>query len=424
MNKLIQNLVIYEKLTQDKLVSLALELSLNDSDPELKARFYSELLEKASRQSLKGNIWLAYLWDKLLSDDNFFTRLAAGAKSISKAISNSVLRELAQIQALAQMELPDLGSYREIVREFTPPGAKIYGKYYRQILDKHHQLLAQGPPEELYLFLVNFHKTWGYGMLCRYSFFNWKGELSGIALEDNIQLSHLINCNSQKQEVLANTKAFMAHKKANNLLLYGERGTGKSSLVKAVGNHFGREGLRIVNLPLGELAKMDKLLNRLSQSAQRFIVFLDDVSFDSGDKDYKYLKSYIEGGLAVLPENTILYATSNRRHLIAESWQDRQGNDEAMYLTDTVAEKLALAERFGVTITFLAPDQESYLAIVEGIARNEGLKMETKELRRQALLWERWQNGRSGRTARQFINSLLGKDGDQPDNPPDSNPQK
>jgi predicted AAA+ superfamily ATPase len=386
----------------------------NSSDKDLWDNFYANFINKALEMGLEKDIWQIYLLDTVLNADNYFTRLAAAGKIVDSALKKQVTAELSAISAFAR-EIPPLKSgAQEICHDFTPPGKRTFGAVYQRFLAQNSSLLTENSPEEIFSRLEEFHRVWGFGCICRYSFFEWQGEkgICGISSEDNMRLEHIISYNGQKRELLNNTKAFSEGKGFNNMLLYGERGTGKSSLVRAIGNEFAASGMRMVNLPLDKINTADKLFEYLSLYRQKFIVLLDDISFDAADKQFIQLKSAIEGGLAVLPRNIVLYATSNRRHMVHESWRDRQNRDEIMYLSDTVAEKLALAERFGVTITFLPPDQEIYLEIVEGIAKNEGITIPVDELRFKALQWERWHHGRSGRTARQFINSLAAEGGD------------
>ncbi|MCL6635108.1 MAG: ATP-binding protein [Peptococcaceae bacterium] len=199
---------------------------------------------------------------------------------------------------------------------------------------------------------------------------------------------------------------------ANNVLLYGDRGTGKSSTVKALLNHYRDRGLRLVEVAKGDLNGFALIARQLRDRPQRFIIFVDDLSFEESEVAYKELKAVLEGGLESRPANVLIYATSNRRHLVREHFSDRAapaGPDGEVRGNDTVQEKLSLADRFGITVLFTSPDRALYLDIVRGLAKQRGISLAEGELERRALLWEAWHNGRSGRTARQFVDQISGR---------------
>ena len=207
---------------------------------------------------------------------------------------------------------------------------------------------------------------------------------------------------------MANTQAFVEGRPCNNALLVGARGTGKSSSVKALVNQFYKQGLRLVEVSKHDQKDLYNVLKSLRTSGKRFIVFLDDLSFEENESEYKYLKSILEGGVETKPDNVLIYATSNRQHLIRETWNDRSGNSDDLHKFDTVNEKLSLADRFGLTVTFLAPNQEEYMTIIEELAKRHDVDLSSTELRAMALKWEMTRSGRSGRAARQFISHILG----------------
>lgn len=377
----------------------------------LSGSFYTELCAYAQARGLGGNLWHAYLADRLLTDANLFARAASlwgnGADAHLQSLAGDELSQLATLFHLPMPEAPP--ALHALIDDFHPPQKTApYSAFYQQNLEACIKLMLAGDGQAALAFLLRFHYLWGYGDACRFNFFIWQdGGLRGVIRADAIELDDLIAYERQKQKVLENTKAFLRGAKANNMFLYGERGTGKSSLVKAVGNHYAPQGLKMVTLPRHQLAELGALLDYLDQLNQKYIVFLDDLSFDKEEKEYKYLKTLMEGGLSALPENVLLYATSNRRHLVAETWADRSTKDEAMYLNDIVSEKLSLSERFGIMVTFPAPNQNEYLEIVTAIAQKEGIELDHEQLCREAIAWERQQHTRSGRTARQFVNHLL-----------------
>ncbi|KLU61137.1 hypothetical protein CEB3_c27070 [Peptococcaceae bacterium CEB3] len=282
-----------------------------------------------------------------------------------------------------------------------------YGWWDERRLEIEAYLMGSGSVEEMVDFLARCHFENGYGLLSRYLAFRWEGHcLKGIVNPDCVQRTQLFGLERELSILAENTEHFLAGFRANNVLLYGNRGTGKSSAVKALLDTYWAEGLRLVELSKSALADLPEVVRSLGGSQQKFILFVDDLSFDDTELGYKSLKTVLEGGLAAEPGNVLIYATSNRRHLVKENFADRRGDE--VHAGDSVDEKLSLADRFGLTITFSAPDQKGYLGIVRGLARRRGLSIEDSELERMALRWEMTHNGRSGRTARQFVDYLEG----------------
>ncbi|MDI9515275.1 MAG: ATP-binding protein [Clostridiaceae bacterium] len=267
--------------------------------------------------------------------------------------------------------------------------------------------------------LLDFYSKYGSGIFARYKGFIWErsgdqGSLRGVDDPDPVRLSDFIGYKLQRNEIVENTLRFIKGYPANNLLLYGDRGTGKSSTVKALLNEYYDLGLRIIEIPKEFLADFGQILRMIRNRPQKFIAFIDDLSFSDEESSYTALKAVLEGSLENRPENLLVYATTNRRHLIKERFSDRAGlasgqADDEIHAADTMEEKLSLADRFGMTITFTAPDQEEYLTIVEGLADKRGIRIDKDVLHKKAIQWEMLYNGRSPRTALQFINWLEGQ---------------
>lgn len=269
--------------------------------------------------------------------------------------------------------------------------------------------------------LAAAYRAGGAGPLARFRAFRWSGAgLTPVVQPDVPSPEALIGYEEERALLRRNTAQFVAGYPANSVLLYGDRGTGKSSSVKsllhpdsAAGGHMEHwERLRLVEVPKARLGDFPAIVQRLRDRPQRFILFVDDLSFEDGETDYKDMKALLEGGIEARPANVVLYATSNRRHLIREQFTDRAGPDSNdVHARDTVEEKLSFSDRFGMTITFPSPSQSAYLAIVEGLATQRGLHLEPALLRAKAIEWAAWHNGRSGRTARQFVDFLEGEVG-------------
>lgn len=259
--------------------------------------------------------------------------------------------------------------------------------------------------------VVDYHNKNGTGKFAKYRAFVWEtvegkdGYLRGISEPDPIRLSQLIGYESQKEEIIKNTEQFLNNLPANNLLLYGSRGTGKSSTVKAIVNEYYNEGLRLIEVDKDQLVDFTRIIRLLKDKKQKFIIFVDDLVFAENEGSYSALKTIIEGRIEHRPSNILIYATTNRRHLVQENFSER---DDVHY-KDTLEEKLSLADRFGITISFFTPDQKQFLTIVDGIVENRKIDVDKEYLHAEALKWEKWHNGRSPRSATQFVDWLEGE---------------
>ena len=267
--------------------------------------------------------------------------------------------------------------------------------------------------------VIEFHKKNGTGRSTAYSAFVWErfegdneGRLREVAEPDPIRLCDLVGYEDQKKEIIDNTKHFLKGIPANNLLLYGSRGTGKSSTVKAILNEYYEEGLRLIEVDKEQLSDFTRIIRLLKHKKQKFIIFVDDLVFAENEASYSALKTILEGRVENRPDNILIYATTNRRHLVQEKFDE--SNDK--YSKDTKEEQLSLADRFGITVSFFAPNQREFLEIVDGIAKSKGLDIDEETLHAEALKWEKWHNGRSPRSARQFIDWLQGDLEDKKEN--------
>ena len=385
------------------------------------AAYWDTLLAQAATRRLSGNLPVACLVDELLGLTGAFSQLLANTpwQDVPQELQEAAIAEINLLQQEYLASQPDwLGTWPGIaepqwLRQWPDYDAgAVDGILFLEARQRLVELFLQEDAATFMAALASVYHQLGIGTPARFTSFRWEGKFIGIPCPDPISLTDLIGYPQQKETVCQNVEGFLRYNKGNNMLLYGERGTGKSSLIKAVANAYREQGLRLVELGQSRVDTFRELLEQLRlQRRQHFIVFIDDLSFDRNDKDYRAFKAILEGGAAVIPDNVLLFATSNRRHLIQENWQDRQEAAEEVRVGDTVSEKLSLADRFGVTLVFVSPDQEAYLNIVRGIAQSEGIHLPDEVLCRQALQWAMWQNTRSGRTARQFINHLLGKGG-------------
>ena len=275
-------------------------------------------------------------------------------------------------------------------------------------------------PAKLADALAEYYLRFGCGDISAYRAFRWNDQdgLVGIRHFESIRFTDLIGYMDQKKELQSNTLAFLAGRPANNVLLVGARGTGKSSSVKALANEYFNMGLRLVQIAKPQLTGLPRIMETLRRFASKhFILFLDDLSFEDTEPEYKYLKSTIEGGVESRPENVLIYATSNRRHLIKETWHDRESGPDDVYRADSMNETISLSDRFGLIINYRSPNQNEYLAIIDYHLRANGVILPPEELRILGQRWELEHSGRNGRTAKQFVTHYLGQMKDEKTKP-------
>ncbi len=369
-----------------------------------------------------GDLWQEHLARRILEDANPFSELAgkAGLAGASETLTRQVESELRVLQAFYGCTLRSLLEAIQSLASLDEAGADALWPLAQTAIpsaETPHQKLFANEADWAALLgtLAGHYAHSGAGIFARFNAFRWVvedgvGKLEGIPVPDPVTLENLIGYEREKEAVLRNTRHFAQGRRANNVLLYGDSGTGKSSLVKALLNTFAEEGLRLIEVPKEHVTDFPYIMRPLRGRMERFIIFVDDFSFEEHETEYKAMKALLEGSIEARPENVLVYATSNRRHLIKERFSERSapGLDD-VHPVDTMQEKLSLADRFGIRVAFIAPDQDRYLAIVTALAVQEGLPINEPDLRSRAIQWAQMQNGFSGRTARQFIDDLVGE---------------
>ena len=347
---------------------------------------------------------LAYsLTEAALFDENCFTRAAAGGKyeSLSARTLDAVRCDCSAILAAAKL------TSRQVLDAYRDPQA------IADIRDSLPQWDCGEPAPEFEGFdgdlssVAAYYRKNGCGMFARYKAFIWRdGDIRPVLNYDTIELDDFTGYERQREKVIANTRAFIEGRGCNNCLLFGDMGTGKSSTVKAVANAFRSEGLRIVEMPKERLMDFPLLVDKIAHLPLKFIIFIDDLSFQSQDQSYTALKAVLEGGLAARPANALIYATSNRRHLVKERLSDRSREVDDINTRDNMQETLSLSDRFGLAVCYTAPSKKEYLSIVFALARARGLDKTEEELADGAERFALAKGGRSPRCAGQYIESL------------------
>lgn len=378
--------------------------------------------------------WFVHIVEAVLTDDNAFSRAAALADSPDRlplALREAAAHDLRCLQALVEVSPADLEQALHASGVPWPAGlwsaapARVPGRLRprQDLVEGLHRLFgSRGDFASCLDDLVAYYRAVGAGVVGQFAALRWNGSgLVGVAHPDPIRFEQMVGYEHQREQVIRNTERFVAGLPAHHLLLYGPRGTGKSATVKALLHLFADRGLRLVELPGRHLSDLVRLFGVLRGHRQRFIVFIDDLSFSDAEPSYKELKATLEGSVEACPPNVLVYATSNRRHLVKEGPRD----DGAARPQDDVNERLSLADRFGVTVYFPPADQALYLRVVEGVARQAGIqvvgveggdtgggpgpRIDVATLHRRALEWAMLYNDRSPRTAVQFVTQLTGE---------------
>ena len=380
-------------------------------DPSSVAGVFGRLWEGLASDAdrLLSDAWQSHLVGRLLDDEN---PLSLGAESDGPrgAVLDQARLDLRTLRMLFELDAETLlgmveGAVPGLTGIWVPwSDPTLAGEDSPRAAVARKLAAAEDWGSSVELLAGHFARH-GAGPFGKHRAFRW-----AVPNPDPVRLSGLISSGRERKPLVENTERFLAGLPAHHALLYGPPGTGKSSTVKALLNEYAGRGLRLVEVAKEDLRDLPRVLDSLRGRAPRFVLFVDDLSFEEHEVEYKALKALLEGSVEEPPENVRLYATSNRRNLIRESFSDRGDGvgdaDDDVHARDTMQEKLSLAARFGLRLTFMAPNQREYLEIVAGLARARGLGIPEGELAERAVLWDRWHAGRSGRTARQFVDEM------------------
>ncbi|MBQ8784243.1 MAG: ATP-binding protein [Clostridia bacterium] len=373
----------------------------------------AEIVSAAEKYSLSGNIFKAYLSLLIINDENAFSLACEKRDMPTGGIYQIALNDIKALRGLFNCDLAKDCVLNVLENYALCGGEKDTADYAigQMALGLAKELDEAKSDEAFIKIIAKFYQDFGAGAFGINKAFVIKETAGGFELApvtkfSNITLDDLWGYETQKKQLCDNTVDFVEGRSANNCLLYGAAGTGKSSSIKAILNEYWGKGLRIIDVNKYQFKYLSAVIDSLKDRNYRFIVYIDDLSFEDFEIEYKFLKSVIEGGIQPKPENVLIYATSNRRHLIKETWSDRNDTQADIHHSDTVQEKLSLAERFGVAISFMKPIQKEYQQIVIHLAKRANINMPEDELLDRARVWELRHGGMSGRIARQFIDSL------------------
>lgn len=437
MNQIVSKILMYGDMPQD---SILMELSSictklraqSQTKDELKRQVFCQvkrILTVATDYGFDKNLWHNYLTFLLMMDENPFSLTCEKtgahdgsanyfAKNDFKAFKELFDYDFGWIEKeLGTDCFTRLSDYKAIQKTELMYNKNVSEKV-RSLSEK---LESASDEDEFFRCVTDFYKAYGVGMFGLNKAFRISSKETGCGIVfhpinnmDKVMLDDLIGYEIQKKKLVDNTRAFVEGRKANNVLLFGDSGTGKSTSIKAIVNEFYDQGLRMIEIYKHQFQDLSNVIAQIKNRNYRFIIYMDDLSFEEFETEYKFLKAVIEGGVETKPENILIYATSNRRHLIRETWNDRDDVkiENGMHQSDTMEEKLSLVNRFGVTINYSKPSQKEYFHIVTGLARRAGLTMSDDMLKAEANKWELSHGGISGRTAQQFVNYLLGQNVD------------
>ena len=401
----------------------------NCSAAELTTRIYEQmkaLLDLSTVYGFDENLWHNYLTFILLTNENSFSMTSEKVGANDGTVNHFAKADFKVFKHLFDFDFSAIERDLEIDCFSTVCHYKAIGKkermYNKNVSEKvqavSRQIEQAEDENEIFKIITDFYKAYGVGMFGLNKAFRIASrtenhvEFCPINNMDMVMLDDLVGYEIQKKKLVDNTEAFVKGLPANNVLLFGDAGTGKSTSIKAILNEYYDQGLRMIEIYKHQFQDLSSVIAQIKNRNYRFIIYMDDLSFEEFEIEYKFLKAVIEGGMETKPDNVLIYATSNRRHLIRETWGDRSDmeQDEGMHRSDTMQEKLSLVARFGVTINFSKPTQKEYFQIVTELAkRYPEITLTDEQLCAEANKWELSHGGISGRTAQQFINYLAGK---------------
>lgn len=425
-----KDLILYKEFEQEEIFydfTWIIENYKNDyyNKEDVRALWYEcfhELIELSASHGFEGNLWHNYLTYLLVNNENAYSTACEIKGKVEGSINQLALHDFGIFRELFEFDLNQIETALEtdcmpILENYTRSEGtgKMFNHRIRdRICNLSRRLEEVGTVEEFKDAVTEFYKDFGVGKLGLHKAFRIEhgeeeAKIVPITNIAHVHLDDLVGYEIAKKKLIDNTEAFVKGKQANNCLMFGDAGTGKSTSVKAIINQYYDQGLRMIEVYKHQFQDLNSVIAQIKNRNYKFIIYMDDLSFEEFEIEYKYLKAVIEGGLEKKPDNVLIYATSNRRHLVREKFSDKEERNDDLHTNDTVQEKLSLVARFGVTIYFGAPDKKEFQNIVKTLAKKYQVQIPEEELLAEANKWELSHGGLSGRTAQQFINYLLGK---------------
>lgn len=409
----IDDLILYRDLKFEDTIRMFCALDKNSTNV---SKTISKMLEVAGEYGLHGNLWANILALALAYNENVYSKATEIVGETSGSINTFAIHDFKILRELIQF-VPNInGDFLREIYHYEGNGrdSKLVNTRVRdRILRLSKQLIEADSDNEFKDIITEFYKEYGVGKFGLNKAFRIEegtdlktANIIPITRVEHVYLNDIIGYDLQKKKLTDNTESFINGKPANNCLLYGDAGTGKSSSVKAIVNEYYDKGLRIIEIYKHQFRYLSDILEQLKDRNYKFIIYMDDLSFEESELEYKYLKAILEGGFGRRPENVLIYATSNRRHLIRESFRDKTETDEELHTRDTVEEKLSLSARFGEKIYYGSPDKREFNSIVLSLAKKNNIDMDEGEILSKANMWELSHGGMSGRSATQFITYL------------------
>ncbi len=393
--------ILFHSFENDELIN-----AIGENDM---ATLMGGLLSFGQTYGFSGNLWELYLTFKLICDENAYSLSCEGKGNTSLSLKAAAMQDFEIIGKLYEANIENA-----IICDFDYEGGSTHHLSHfirNEIVNLSKSISEAANVESFYDALTEFYKNYGVGDYGLHKAFRLTdGKLVPVTGVSRVVFDDLVGNDLQKKALRDNTEAFLSGKAANNCLLYGDAGTGKSTSIKALMNEYFQQGLRVIEIYKHDFSMLNSVIASIKHRDYKFILFMDDLSFEDFEIEYKYLKAVIEGGLEKRPSNVLIYATSNRRHLIKESFKDKgEILDDDLHKNDTVQEKLSLSNRFGVQVYFPSPAMKEFERIVLELARRENIADDEQTILEKARQYELRTGGLSGRTARQFIDFYLGR---------------